>query len=607
MNTCFRLLAGAVILLAATQASLGQSSAPLPGTIGSEAGGDRLENLARKNGDALIPTCRFEGARCGYIDRNGNTAIAPQFDWVDLFVAGRALVKSDGKYGAIDTTGRFVIAPAYDLMSRFNRGLAVVLAGDRLGVIDQDGQRIVPAEHGLIVRISDNAFLVAEPPYAHASRQLSSLGDRLSRSLPYAYGKRWGIVASGGSWIVRPTFAQVSVLSDDLNGLFWAANSANMSAPWQLMGPDGTPVSNELFDHVQQIQPGQDRAIVQRGGRWGAINGRGEIVVGLKFDWLGYFRDGWAPYRLAGREGRIDPDGNILSDAVAQPSILNPNTKLGAVVDGEPLYTDQAGTELLGTNHPKCPDGRHLRFEQGRWTIMTADNRPAPDISFEYVQLACNAPSIVEHNSKWGFISVDGKLLADRYFDRAQAFHDGIATIGDDGLWAVIGEDGSVLLGPLKLARGILVGGTGEYSIEFEEGYRRLDKALVAELARNPDALTHRLPPRFPWSEGLAGQFDEKTSKWGFIDSAGNFVIAPQFDAVGSFRNGAAWAAFPERREWCQIDKMGHIKPGTQCQCDQPIAIVEHIGHLPPDIATSCYDHGLRIVRGSPVIRGMAN
>lgn len=604
LNTCFRLLAGAAILLAATQATLGQSSAPLPSTIGSEAEADALENLARKNGDTLIPTCRFQGTRCGYIDLNGNTVIAPQFDWVDLFVAGRALVKSGAKYGAIDATGRFLIAPTYDSMSRFDRGLALVLVGGRLGVIDRDGQRVVPVEHGPIVRISDNAFLVAEPPYGNAGGQLRSLGDRLSRSLPYAYGKRWGIVASGGIWIVQPTFAEVRAFSDELNGLFWVADSTKVPAGWRLMGPDGAPINNEVFDHVQQIQSGQDRAVVQRGTHWGAINGKGEIVVDLKFDWLGYFRDSWAPYRLAEREGRVDRDGNILSNTVAQPSISSPNTKLGAVVDGKPLHTDQAGTALLGTNHPKCPDGRHLRFEQGRWTILGADDRPAPDIAFEYVQLVCRGPSIVKHDAKWGFISIDGKLLADRYFDRADAFHDGIATIGEKGLWAVMAEDGSFLLGPLKLARGVTTSGTGEYSIEFEEGYRRLDKALVAELARNPDALTRRLPPRLSWSEGLAAQFDGKTSKWGFIDPARNFVIAPQFDAVSSFNNGGAWAAIPDRREWCLIDKVGHIKSGTRCQCDQPLVILEHYTRM-PDVA--CYDDGIRIVRGYPVIRGMAN
>jgi hypothetical protein len=604
LNAFFRLLAGVTMVIATTAAGLGQPSLLPPATtLGSAAQSDELENRARKSGDALIPTCRFEGTRCGYIDRDGNTVIAPQFDWADRFIAGRALVGKAGKYGAIDETGRLVIAAVYDSMSSFDRGLALILVGDRLGVIDQDGRRVVPAAHGLIMRITNDAFLVAEGPYAKASGPLRPLGDYFNRSRPYAYGKRWGLVVRGGSWIVPPTYAQVSALSAELDGLFWAADSQNSRARWRLMRADGTPVSDDLFDHVQQVQAGEDRAVVQRGGRWGAINGRGEIAVELKFDWLGYFRDGWAPYRLAGREGRIDRDGNILADGAAQPKISDPNVKLGAVVDGKPLLTDKAGTTLLGTDHPKCPDGRHLRFARDRWTIVAADERPTPDIAFQYVQLVCATPSVVKHDDKWGFISIDGKLVANRYFEHVNAFHDGIATVSDQGLWAVIGEDGSYLLGPLRLARGVLVSGTGVFSIEFEDGYRTLDKALVTQLARDPEVLTRHLPPRLARSEGVAAQFDDKVGKWGFVDATGKFVIAPRFDAVGSFSKGFAWAALPERREWCLVDKEGRAKPDTPCQCHQPLVIVEHY-RPPPNVA--CYDDGLRIVRGVPVFRETA-
>jgi hypothetical protein len=602
MTVSFRLLAGVAILIATAGGGTGQTALPSPvTTLGSTAQADLLEIQARKNGDTLIPTCRFEGARCGYIDRDGKTVIAPEFDWVDRFAGDRAIVARAGRYGAIDTTGRLVIAPVYDTLTSFDHGLAQVLVGDRLGVIDRDGQWVVPAEHGLIVRIADDVFLVAEPPYSKAGGPLRPLGDRLGRALPYAYGKRWGIVGRGGAWIVRPTFAQVMAFSDEPSGLFWAADSARTNARWKLMRADGTAVSDDVFDHVQQVRPGEDRAVVQRGGRWGAVDGRGRIAVDLKFDWLGYFRDGWAPYRLAGHDGRIDRDGNIIAGAglPTRPA----DAKLAAVVDGKPLYTDRAGTTLLGTDQPGCPDGRHLRFAQGRWTIMSAAEQPAPDVAFGYVHLACTGPAVVEHDGKWGFVTRDGRLLANRYFDNVNAFHDGIATITDQGQWAVIGEDGSFLLGPLRLARGMLVSGTGEFSLEFEEGYRKLDRALVAQLARDPDALTHRLAPRMPMSEGLAALFDDKTARWGFVDATGKFVIAPQFDAVAGFSKGYAWAALPERREWCLIDKAGHVKADTACQCWQPLVIVEH--YRPPG-DLDCYDDGIRIVRGVPVIRGPA-
>ena len=226
---------------------------------------------------------------------------------------------------------------------------------------------------------------------------------------------------------------------------------------------------------------------------------------------------------------------------------------------------------------------------------MTADARPAPEVAFQYVKLTCAGHSLVQHDGKWGFVTADGRVLADRYFDRANAFHGGIATVTDNGLWAVIGEDGGFLLGPLKLARGAPVRGNGVCEIELAEGYKTLDKALVAELARDQEALTRPLPARPPMSEGLAALRDDKSGKWGFVDMSGKLLIAPRFDAVSPFYHGNAWAAFPDRRQWCRIDKAGQVSPQTPCRCGQPIMILEH--YYPP-AGSDCYDDGLRIVRG---------
>jgi len=597
MAVFFRLLMGLALVIATSEAGLGQSASSAT-LLGSEAQGDALEKWARKEGDALILSCRFAGARCGYIDRNGNIVVAPQFDWVERFADGRALVGRDGKYGAIDEAGKLVIPPTYERMSSFERALALVSVGDRLGMIDQNSQWVVPAEYGRIVQVSSDRFLVTEPP---CDDKRKGWYFNLVRSDTYAYGKRWGIVARGGAWIVRPKFAQVSVCSD---GLFWASDSDRTDAQRQLIRTDGTPVNDNLFD-LERIQPGQDRAIVACGRegnrRWGAVNGKGEIVIELKFDWLGPFDNGSAPYRLAGREGRIDRDGNILSGMALQPKNADPEAKLAAVVDGTYLYTDKAGAKLLGVDHPRCPDGRHLSFGDGQWKIVTNDGRPAPDIAFQYVNLNCAGHSLVKHDGKWGFITTDGKLLTNRYFDNAQAFHDGIAVVMENKLTAIIDEDGNYLLGPLKLARRLTTSGSGSHEIELEAIYEftKLDKALVAELARDPEALTRPLTPRMQMSEGLAALFDDKSGTWGFVDATGRFVIGPRFDAVSSFSNGTAWAAFPDRRQWCQIDKTGQIRSQASCQCDQPLVIVENWSknfHRPAGV--DCYDHGLSIVRG---------
>ena len=349
-----------------------------------------------------------------------------------------------------------------------------------------------------------------------------------------------------------------------------------------MMRSDGSLVNDNVFDHAQRIMPDQDRAVVESGGRWGAVDGTGKVVVPLQFDWLRSFSEGSALFRIGDKEGRIGLDGNILEEGPKQPRGNESDVVLAAVVDGTSQYTDKAHTKLLSTNNPRCPDGRHLSFANGAWTIVDRDEHPISQETFRWVKLVCDAPAVVQKGNKWGFITVDGKLIADRYFDRVNAYYDGIAPVWDGELAGIIDEDGHYLLGPLKLAREISVSGTGVLHIELRSGDTKLDRALVAELARNPEPLTKPLPPRRRYFEGAAGAYDGGTGKWGFVDETGKFFIEPKFDAVGRFFHGLAWVAIPERLEWCRIDRQGKIAPDKPCQCQQPIAIIEITEKLTP-------------------------
>ena len=57
------------------------------------------------------------------------------------------------------------------------------------------------------------------------------------------------------------------------------------------------------------------------------------------------------------------------------------------------------------------------------------------------------------------------------------------------------------------------------------------------------------------YSEGLLGVADVKTRKWGFVDKNLNYVIEPQFDAIGYFVDGIVGAKQGEL--WGIIDKTG--------------------------------------------------
>jgi hypothetical protein len=85
-----------------------------------------------------------ESGKMGYLNKSGEWAIPPLFDYEDDFSEGLAAVEIDNKYGFIDQTGTMVIEPRpYLYMPRFNNGLARVMAkDDRFGYIDKKGQYV---------------------------------------------------------------------------------------------------------------------------------------------------------------------------------------------------------------------------------------------------------------------------------------------------------------------------------------------------------------------------------------------------------------------------------------------------------------------------------
>ena len=77
----------------------------------------------------------------GFIDKNGNWAIKPQFDGVgDRFREGLAGVEVKDKWGFIDKTGKFVIPPKFDNVESFEENLTCVQSHGKLGYIDHRRQ-----------------------------------------------------------------------------------------------------------------------------------------------------------------------------------------------------------------------------------------------------------------------------------------------------------------------------------------------------------------------------------------------------------------------------------------------------------------------------------
>jgi WG containing repeat len=66
------------------------------------------------------------GKKYGYINKNGEIAIKPEFDLTFNFSEGTAFVEKEGKYGFINQSGQMATEPQFYDAKDFHNGLARV-------------------------------------------------------------------------------------------------------------------------------------------------------------------------------------------------------------------------------------------------------------------------------------------------------------------------------------------------------------------------------------------------------------------------------------------------------------------------------------------------
>lgn len=83
----------------------------------------------------------------GYIDLNGDLVIDTLYDYTFNFKEGRAKVKLNGKYGFIDKNGNIIADIKYDQACYFYEGRAQVVLGDKCTYLDLNGEEVLPFKY----------------------------------------------------------------------------------------------------------------------------------------------------------------------------------------------------------------------------------------------------------------------------------------------------------------------------------------------------------------------------------------------------------------------------------------------------------------------------
>lgn len=208
--------------------------------------------------DNLAVARKYEG-KVGWLDKNGNWVLKPQFDGLSPLVNGLAAASINGKYGYIDKSGNWVIKPKFDHAYNFAaNGLACVEVDDKYGYIDKTGNIVIKpqfdlandfADNGLaLVKIEKDGYIDTNGNFVDYTPQADNDNDdnisAAEQSNPETINNQYSLIDSTKMEALKSKFADIEIIQ----GVIFA--NPKDSHLWGIIDNQGNFIVDPQFEKV---------------------------------------------------------------------------------------------------------------------------------------------------------------------------------------------------------------------------------------------------------------------------------------------------------------------------------------------------------------------
>lgn len=389
--------------------------------------------------DFDLATTRYypveENGKWGFINEDGQLAIIPEYNWVENFSDGMAMVGMEEGVTFIDKSGHRISDAAYDDAYPFASGYAVVEINGNLGIINRLGEWVADPEYGDLGEFSEGKF------YAEKNGRYGYLDEDGEVALPFLFDDandfQTGVAvvdSSGLRGLIDSTGMLIAHFDYD-----WIEGFVDHETPsrfrindrFGLMLNSGEIVTDTLYEMMSPFSEGFILAAMNE--KYGFMNASGDTAIAFTYDFSdraleeSYFQNGYAKVFQKDKVGVIDTTGKKVFPAIFE----DVGTFMGQLIPikkrGEWGYADLKVDLAIPYQFDYADNFRDsvaIVSKNGRFGLI--DTLGKPRIALNYTSMAWVDTLLLASDSAYGLLNISGDTLVPLQFEEAVVVDDHI-------------------------------------------------------------------------------------------------------------------------------------------------------------------------------------
>ncbi|MBF4694831.1 WG repeat-containing protein [Fusibacter ferrireducens] len=401
-----------------------------------------------------------------FIDNTGKVVLdLSDYDSVQSFSEGLAVVEKDGKYGYVDKNGNVAIPVQYSFASDFSNGEASVELGDQSYTIDLKGNRMKDAYEDSDSESNSHFYTISEGYYGdmglanRSTNQIvlqpkySSIDDMGNDIFLLENDYLYGYYDAQNAKLIEPKFNDLDIDTD--------ANIVIVETEdyqYGMYDLSGKVLLDPVYDSIYSLDDGLYE-VVDENQLSGIVDRMGHMIVQPEYDYIDTHLTKDNILIVGMEKGDVSSaliydlkNKRVLSKALmGYPQQVADKSIVTESVDGTSKIITFAGNTVYETKDTFVEAyGEYYQFVDNQGIYYVVDDQGKAylkDNAFDDIYLPVESGHMIyTKEGKFGIVSLEGTVKTSKLYNRVSYINDGVMAIFEEGQFGYVDINGKAIV-----------------------------------------------------------------------------------------------------------------------------------------------------------------